>query len=111
LLQAFQQPFARAEKWHKIPYWKKKWDRDKAQLWLNKMGNLTLLLGKKNEQASNKPFKDKKEIYKGKRIEGVTVFKINQRILRKHDWTEKEVKERQKWLKKQVERILDVKLR
>jgi uncharacterized protein with ParB-like and HNH nuclease domain len=99
------------EKWHKIPYWKKKWDRDKAQLWLNKMGNLTLLLGKKNEQASNKPFKDKKEIYKGKRIDGVTAFKINQRILRKHDWTEKEVKERQKWLKKQVEKILDVKLR
>lgn len=94
------------EKWYKIPYWKKRWDGDKAQLWLNKMGNLTLLWGKKNEQASNKPFKDKKEIYKGKRIDGVTAFKINQRILGKHDWTEKEVKERQKWLKKQVEKIL-----
>ena len=48
----------------KIKYWNELFIPEEAENILNTIGNLTLLSGKKNIGASNKPFKEKLEIYK-----------------------------------------------
>jgi hypothetical protein len=53
----------------------------------NSLGNLLLLSSKKNSMASNKPFKDKKELY--------SVGSFNEIEVSKYDkWTTKEIDER-----------------
>ncbi len=99
------------DKWAKINYWKRNWDKEKASIWLNKLGNLTLLSGKKNIAASNGSFREKKKIYKGKGLDGTTPFLISQKIRDNKDWREKEVKKRQHWLIKQTKNLLDLKIK
>jgi len=84
--------------WEKIWCWKNKWSEEQASNWLHKIGNLTLLSGRKNIQASNDSFPNKKKIYKGKGIDGTTSFEISKRILNNSSWTEKNVRRRQKWM-------------
>jgi hypothetical protein len=55
--------------------------------------------------AGNEEFR-KKKIYKGKGLDGKTGFKITKRIIRNSDWTEKEVKKRQRWLIRRDMKIL-----
>ncbi|MHA1854321.1 MAG: DUF262 domain-containing protein [Candidatus Heimdallarchaeaceae archaeon] len=99
------------EKWYEIEYWRKLWTKERADFWLNKIGNLTLLSGRKNIKASNRGFPEKKEIYEGKGLDGITGFIITQRIIRENnDWTEDEVKKRQDWLIEEIGRILDIEL-
>ena len=88
----------------------KKWNEAQADKWLNKLGNLTLLSGRKNIRASNNPFGEKTKIYKGKGFDGTTAFLISQRIIDEKDWTEENVKKRQQWMVKQIENIFGVKL-
>jgi len=97
--------------WEKQQYWKRKWKKEKADIWLNKIGNLTLLSGTKNIRASNDPFPVKKKIYKGKGKDGTTAFRITDRITKESNWTEKEAKKRQKWLITETRRILELDLR
>ena len=59
----------------------------------NSLGNLLLLSSKKNSKASNKPFKDKKEIYSSGSFNEIEVSKYEK-------WTTKEIDERS-------EKILD----
>ena len=94
------------EEWKKKLYWRRKWTEEKADFWLNKIGNLTLLSGRKNIRASNEDFWKKKKIYKGKGLDGTTAFEISKRIIKNFDWTEKEVKKRQRWLIRQTKKIL-----
>lgn len=96
------------EEWEKNKYWRNRWKKDDAEFWLDKVGNLTLLSGRKNIRASNDEFPKKKKIYKGKGIDGTTSFEITKRIVGSPKWTIKEVKERQKWFIKQTKRILDL---
>ena len=96
------------EKWDSIEYWKKKWSRDQADSSLHKLGNLTLLSGKKNIAASNDSFYKKKEIYKGRGLDGATAFLITQKIINEPDWLGSNVKGRQQWMIEQIEKILDV---
>lgn len=96
------------EKWEKIDYWKKRWTKEKANNWLNKIGNLTLLSGRKNRKASNDEFPKKKKIYDGKGLDGKTGFEISKRIINKPEWTEKEVMKRQNWLINESKRILGI---
>jgi len=97
------------QKWESISYWKNKWKKDQAKEWLNRIGNLTLLSGKKNIEASNNSFKKKKKIYKGTGLDGTTAFLITQRILRENEWTSKQVIQRQKWFLKQIKAKLNLK--
>lgn len=97
-------------KWAAINYWKNHWSQEKATLWLNKLGNLTLLSGKKNIAASNDSFPKKMGIYKGKGIDGTTAFLISQKIMRENDWTETEARNRHKWIIEQTENLLDLKI-
>lgn len=96
------------QEWKKIGYWKARWEEEQAKQWLHKIGNLTLLSGRKNIKASNDSFKVKLKIYEGKGLDGITVFQISQKILGEKDWTPKEVKRRQKWLIREVNRILGI---
>lgn len=97
------------EKWEKIKYWKTKWKEEEADALLDKIGNLTLLSGRKNIKASNDSFPNKKKIYKGKGIDGKTAFEISKRILRNSHWTKREVTKRQRWLTGQAKKILNLK--
>lgn len=94
--------------WEKKTYWKRRWTEEQADFWLNKIGNLTLLSGKKNIRASNDAFPKKKRIYSGKGHDGTTGFDISKRILRRSHWTENEAKKRQRWMVRQIKRILDL---
>jgi uncharacterized protein with ParB-like and HNH nuclease domain len=94
--------------WREIDYWQKNWTDEQGKHWLNKIGNLTLLSGRKNSQASNSPLEKKKEIYKGKGYDGTTAFEISKKIIDKADWTENEVKERQEWMLEQIQNVLEI---
>ena len=96
------------EEWEKKTYWKRRWTEEQADFWLNKIGNLTLLSGRKNIRASNDEFPKKKKIYKGKGLDGTTGFEISKRILRRSHWTENEAKKRQRWMIRQIKKILDL---
>jgi len=97
------------EKWDKNKYWKKNWNKEDADFWIDSIGNLTLLSGIKNRKASNFDFEKKKKIYRGK-DDGTTAFMISREILRKRKWTINHVKRRHKWLVNETARILDLKL-
>jgi len=94
--------------WQTIDYWEKLWTGEKANYWVHRLGNLTLLSGRKNISASNSSFPEKKKVYKGKGLDGTTAFLITQRIINENNWTEKEVGERHDWVTGEVKRILDV---
>ena len=99
-------------KWNEHVEWKKQWTEQQATKSLHKIGNLTLLSGKKNIAQQNDPPIKKAEMYK-KGHGGTTAFEISKKIigaLEKGSWTEKDVEERQRWIKEQVETILRVKL-
>ncbi len=88
--------------------------------WLNSAGNLTLLGGAKNIEASNNPFNVKMEIYKGKgkydtKNDKITAFQITQKILedyksKKYDamWTHEAMIDRLKWFFEEVGEILEI---
>jgi hypothetical protein len=76
------------------PKWKeylKENKMDHAQ-WVNKLGNLTLLLGKVNKAAQNKFIEEKVNYYKSSKL------KLNENLMNKKSWTEKDIKDRQDWL-------------
>jgi len=98
------------QKWNSVKDWKMKWNEEQAKKWINKLGNLTLLSGRKNIRASNSSFGEKKKIYKGKGLDGTTAFLITQRIIDEKDWTEENVKKRHQWMVEQIENIFGVKL-
>lgn len=97
------------KKWDEIDEWKKKWNEEQVENWLRKIGNLTLLSGKKNIAACNDSFDNKKDIYKESHG-GTTAFEISKKIINKSDWAENEVKKRQKWMIEQIETVLGLKL-
>lgn len=88
--------------------------------WLNSGGNLTLLGGAKNIEASNNPFSVKMEVYKGKgkydnKNDKITAFLITQQILgdfenKKYDgkWTHDAMIDRLKWFFGEVGEILEI---
>ena len=48
-------------------YWHKRFTESEHNYWIHKLGNLTLLSGIKNSQASNSSFEEKKNIYNNPR--------------------------------------------
>lgn len=94
------------KEWEKFQEWEMDWDTISSDQWLAKIGNLTLLSGRKNIQASNSPFEKKLAIYKGTGLDGITSFVISQDILKKPKWTPQYVEERQEKLFKRVKQLL-----
>src|SRR2546421_693252 len=78
------------QEWVNVKDWKQSWTSTDAEKWLNRMGNMTLLSGRKNISASNESFQKKKNIYLGKGRDGITGFLTTQRIIDNEKWTREE---------------------
>jgi uncharacterized protein with ParB-like and HNH nuclease domain len=103
--------------------WNTKFEgNDTISNWINTGGNLTLLSGKKNRDASNYSFEKKIIAYNGKGYyaedsEGITAFRITQNIVNHYNdntynkqWNEQSIIDRWNWFCGQVEVILEIDL-
>ena len=74
--------------------WKKylKENEMELELLVNKLGNMTLLLGKFNREASNMIFSKKNHLYNNSKL------RINENLKNLQSWTKDDIMERQKYL-------------
>ncbi|WQT56391.1 DUF262 domain-containing protein [Helicobacter pylori] len=100
--------------------WVKDFSEEERGLYTHSLANLTLLGGTKNTQASNKDFKEKKEIYMGnavklgkdkrgreKPFKVMTCYKMTIDIAHKYtEWTPKSLEKREEELIKRIESVL-----
>ncbi|MFP6045218.1 DUF262 domain-containing protein [Helicobacter pylori] len=95
--------------------WVKDFSEEERECYTHSLANLTLLGGKKNAQASNKDFKDKKEIYMGEEIKlnkkkpfkVMTCYKMTIDIAHHYaEWTPKSLEKRKEELIKRIESVL-----
>lgn len=96
--------------------------KDVAAKWLNSAGNITLLSGTKNIEASNNPFDMKIDVYKGKgkyenKNEKISAFQITQAIVNDYElnvygkkWTLDAMQKRWEWFFKEAQEILHINL-
>ncbi len=99
------------------------WDHitdEMFEYWGNSGANLTLLGGSKNIEASDNPFKDKMNVYKGKGLyenknTKVTGFNITQKIVADYDnnkynqeWNEDAIRDRWQWFCDEVAEVLQI---
>ncbi len=96
----------------KIKYWTDLYSKEQAEKLVNTLGNLTLLSGKKNIDASNRPFSEKINIYKGKGIDGETSYRITQKIFdtigSDKDWTSEKINLRRYFLINELSKIFEI---
>lgn len=88
-------------------YWDDIFEKEQKDLWVNSLPNLTLLSLRKNVQATNDSFDQKKNIYKNKDNQ-ITSFLITQEILNNNRWTENELEERKISLISRINNILNI---
>ncbi len=94
--------------------WVKDFSEEERELYTHSLANLTLLGGTKNSQASNKDFKEKREIYMGnavklgkdKRGKVMTCYKMTIDIAQYAEWTPKSLEKRKEELIKIIESVL-----
>ncbi|GAA8940006.1 DUF262 domain-containing protein [Helicobacter pylori] len=100
--------------------WVKDFSEEERGLYTHSLANLTLLGGKKNTQASNKDFKEKKEIYMGnavklgedkrgreKTFRVMTCYDMTKNdVCRYTEWTPKSLETRKEELIKIIESVL-----
>ncbi|RVZ63017.1 DUF262 domain-containing protein [Helicobacter pylori] len=93
--------------------WVKDFSEEERELYTHSLANLTLLGGKKNSQASNLDFKDKKKIYMGeirsrktKTSRVMTCYKMTIDIAQYTEWTPKSLEKRKEELIQIIESVL-----
>ncbi|WRD51820.1 DUF262 domain-containing protein [Helicobacter pylori] len=99
--------------------WMKDFSEEERELYTHSLANLTLLGGTKNAQASNKDFKEKKEIYMGNAVKlgkdkrgrertfrVMTCYKMTIDIAQYTEWTPKSLEKRKEELIKIIESVL-----
>ncbi|MFP6146054.1 DUF262 domain-containing protein [Helicobacter pylori] len=99
--------------------WVKDFSEEERELYTHSLANLTLLGGKKNTQASNKDFKEKKEIYMGnavklgkdkrgreKTFKVMTCYKMTIDVAQYTEWTPKSLEKRKEELIQIIESVL-----
>ncbi len=100
--------------------WMKDFSEEERERYTHSLANLTLLGGKKNTEASNKDFKEKKEIYMGnavklgkdkrgreKTFKVMTCYKMTIDIAHKYtEWTPKSLEKRKEELIQIIESVL-----
>ncbi len=95
-----------------IPFWANRFNPEVAEKLVNTLGNLTLLSGKKNIEASNSPFDEKINIYAGKGKDGLTQFVITQKIVKDTkkniEWNEELINKRKLFLISEIERVFEI---
>ncbi|WRF16991.1 DUF262 domain-containing protein [Helicobacter pylori] len=97
--------------------WAKDFSEEERELYTHSLANLTLLGGKKNSQASNLDFKEKKKIYMGEEIRlnkkkpfrAMTCYKMTIDIAHHYtEWTPKSLEKREKDLMSIIEGVLEL---
>ncbi len=97
--------------------WAKDFSEEERECYTHSLANLTLLGGKKNSQASNLDFKDKKKIYMGEEIRlnkkktfrVMTCYKMTIDIAHHYtEWTPKSLEKREKDLMSIIESVLEL---
>ncbi|WQS57265.1 DUF262 domain-containing protein [Helicobacter pylori] len=99
--------------------WVRDFSEEERGLYTHSLANLTLLGVKKNQQASNLDFKEKKEIYMGeavnlgkdkrgkeKTFKVMTCYKMTIDVAQYTEWTPKSLEKRKEELIKRIESIL-----
>ncbi|GAA7332528.1 DUF262 domain-containing protein [Helicobacter pylori] len=95
--------------------WAKDFSEEERERYTHSLANLTLLGGKKNTEASNLDFKDKKKIYMGEEIKldkkkpsrVMTCYKMTIDIAHHYtEWTPKSLEKRKEELIKIIESVL-----
>ncbi len=95
--------------------WVKDFSEEERERYTHSLANLTLLGGKKNDEASNLDFKDKKKIYMGEEIrlskkrpfKVMTCYKMTIDIAHHYtEWTPKSLEKREKDLMSIIESVL-----
>ncbi|GAA8789060.1 DUF262 domain-containing protein [Helicobacter pylori] len=95
--------------------WAKDFSEEERERYTHSLANLTLLGGKKNTEASNFDFKDKKKIYMGEEIrlskkkpfKVMTCYKMTIDIAHKYtEWTPKSLEKRKEELIQIIESVL-----
>ncbi|MGL2386335.1 DUF262 domain-containing protein [Helicobacter pylori] len=99
--------------------WVKDFSEEERELYTHSLANLTLLGGKKNAQASNKDFKEKKEIYMGNAVKlgkdkrgreetfkVMTCYKMTIDVAQYAEWTPKSLEKRKEELIQKIESVL-----
>ncbi|WP_120920792.1 DUF262 domain-containing protein [Helicobacter pylori] len=99
--------------------WMKDFSEEERGLYTHSLANLTLLGGKKNAQASNKDFKEKKEIYMGnavklgkdkrgreKTFKVMTCYKMTIDVAQYTEWTPTSLEKRKEELIQKIESVL-----
>ncbi len=99
--------------------WVKDFSKEERGLYTHSLANLTLLGGKKNSQASNLDFKDKKEIYMGNAVKlgkdkrgreqtfkVMTCYKMTIDVAQYTEWTPKSLEKRKEELIQIIESVL-----
>ena len=101
--------YAKKDEWNNIK------DIDYAKTYIGKLGNMALLLGKKNEEALNFGFIKKMNIYTGKDKgdSGKNSFDTTQEIIDNYnqgdiEWDVEHIKARQEYLMEKIEKLLDI---
>jgi hypothetical protein len=105
--------YEKYEEWNHI-------SKDTAAKWLNSAGNITLLCGSKNIEASNNPFNMKMDVYQGKgkydtKDDKITAFTITQQIVNDYNigkynrqWNLDSMTDRWKWFFTEVGQLLEI---
>ncbi|MGN8465823.1 DUF262 domain-containing protein [Helicobacter pylori] len=94
--------------------WMKDFSEEERGLYTHSLANLTLLGGKKNITASNRDFKEKKEIYMGhavklgkkKPFRVMTCYKMTIDVVQYAEWTPKNLEKRKEELIQIIEGVL-----
>ncbi|HFU75825.1 MAG TPA: DUF262 domain-containing protein [Arcobacter sp.] len=88
-------------------YWKNIINDEDREVWTNALANLTLLSMRKNIQAQNYSFDEKKKAYQDK-DNVVSSYKITQDILTYQQWTLKELEEREDKLMTKIDEKINL---
>ncbi len=97
--------------------WVKDFSEEERECYTHSLANLTLLGGKRNTEASNFDFKDKKKIYMGEEIKldkkkpfrVMTCYKMTIDIAHRYtEWTPKSLEKREKDLMSIIESVLEL---
>ncbi len=103
------------QKFDKNKEWSNINDVDEAKQYIGHLGNMALLYGKKNKEALNYGFKRKIDIYSGKdnSNSGKTAFDTTREIIDEYnqgkvEWNIERIKDRQNYLMKNIENLLDI---
>lgn len=102
-----------------LSQWVKDFSEEERGLYTHSLANLTLLGGTKNDQASNKDFKEKKEIYMGHAVKlgkdkrgreetfkVMTCYKMTIDVAQYTEWTPKSLEKRKEELIQKIESVL-----